>query len=447
MTTSPTPDDRQSGPVRLPTERECPFDPPTELGRLRDSQPLSRVRFLDGRVGWLVTSYELVRAVLGDARFSIVPGGNQTKHPELMAAGRFAAMRHDAAVPDSVRALVERYRKDGRLADAFRDPEVVRAVHEYPVSGFSFGFTPQPVHTRMRRLLTGHFSGRSIGGHRADIEQIVADRLDAMERVGPPVDLVEMFAHAVPLLVVRALFGLQDSEHDTFLRLGQRRSDPSSTVDEVLEVSEERFALLRELMERKRTRPGTDLLSTLAQAGEMTDDWLDSTAGLLIGTALDTVATNLAFGVLTLLQDRDRWNALRTGSVPIGQIVEELLRYTAMVQDTNVRTALEDVELGGTVIKAFERVAVSLPAANRDPQVFAEPDRFDMTRQAAKHVAFGFGVHQCLGQHLARLELQVALTGLAQRFPTLDLAVPMADIPWPDDYRTFYGPQRIPVTW
>src|SRR5206468_2438642 len=155
---------------------------------------------------------------------------------------------------------------------------------------------------------------------------------------------------------------------------------------------------------------------------------------------------SIAFAVAALLIDRDRWNTLRTESSAIGRVLEELFRYGS-VQVPNIRTALEDVELGGTVIKAFETVAISLAAANRDPRVFTDPDRVDLTRQeASKHVTFGYGIHQCLGQQLVRLELRIALLALAERFPTLDLAVPLAEVPWHSGARSIHAPERLPVT-
>lgn len=437
----------QPDPVHMPTERECPFDPPNSLGRLRDSQPLSRLRFPDGHIGWLVTSHALARTVLGDPRFSMVPAGPPNSHPEGQAAKLFEAIQRDAAFPDPVRSLVDRYQQEGRLTEAFRDPEVVRALHEHPLSKLSFFFMDPPHHSRIRRLLAPHFTVRRAAEQRTRIEQIVADCLDDMERVGPPVDLVETFARRIPSLMTCALFGMPDSEASTFERLAGVRHTSTPTVEELREADDEFRIFARELVEHKRAEPGDDLLSTLVDGGKMTDDELAAAAVSLVSAAHSTTALTISFGVLTLLRDRDRWDVLRNRSAPIGRIVEELLRYTTADQAPDVRTALEDVEVGGTVIKAFDNVVVALPAVNRDPQVFTDPDRVDLTRHAAHHLSFGYGVHQCIGQHFARLELEIALTGLANRFPTLDLAVPMADIAWHSGDRQLYGPRQLPVTW
>lgn len=445
VTTAPLPDARQSEPVGLPPERQCPFDP-NELGQLRDSQPLSRLRFADGHLGWLVTSHEHARAVLGDQRFSRYTPGPPDTDPGRQAAILFDAIQHDPAFPQPIRAIVDHYRHEGNLPDAFRDPAVLRTLHESSLGKVAFANWDPPVHTRVRRLLAGYFTVRRVAEHRSRIEQIVDECLTDMERTGPPVDLVATFAQVIPSLLTCALFGIPEGERSTFERLSEVRFNPSATVDDVLRANEEFRAFARSLVDRARSESGEDLLTALVRGGDMTDDELVSTVVLSVDAAHATTTLTLAFAVATLLQDRDRWDQLAGESAPIGQVVEELLRYTAIVQ-TTTRTALEDVEIGGTVIRASESVAVALAAANRDPQVFAEPDQLDATRPATRHLTFGYGVHQCLGQHLVRLELEVALTGLARRFPTLDLAVPVADIPWHRGDRHFYGPQRLPVTW
>lgn len=442
----PLPDARQTGADELPTERGCPFDPPGAIGDLRDRQPLTRFRFPDGHIGWLVTSHELARAVMGDSRFSLTPGGPPHVYG-TRAAMFYDGVQRDPDFPDATRTVFDRYQREGRLSDALRDPEIVRTLHERPLRGMPFMSIDPPAHTRLRRALSGYFTVRRVSEHREIIEQIVAGRLDAMEQAGPPVDLVETFADAVPSLFTCSLYGLPESERGTFERLSAAIVSPNITVEGVLQASEEFRAFARALIEHKRANPSGDMLSTLIRGGELTDDEIVTIAIVLVRASHSTTSSALAFSVATLLQDRARWNALWTASAPIGHIVEELLRYTTVVQSSDVRTALEDVEVGGCVIKAFETVVVSLSAANRDPLVFPEPDRVDLTRQASKELAFGYGIHQCLGQHLARLELQVALTGLAHRYPGLDLAVPVADIPWRGGDRNPYGPEQLPVTW
>lgn len=447
MTFAPKGDAREFEPVELPTRRGCPFDPPAEAGLLRESQPLTRVRFPDGHIGWLVTGHEYARALLGDPRLSVFPGGPPTMHPARQAAVLYDAIQYETSFPGDVRGVIERYRQEDRLADAFRDPEVLRTLHERPLNKLSFFFTDAEEHTRLRRILTPFFSVKRAAEHRARIEEIVESRLDVMESLGKPVDLVETFAQAIPSLMTCTLFGMPDTERGTFERLASVKHDSSTTVDDLVDADAEFREFTAELIGRKKGNPGDDMLSALIHGGQMTDDELVATAMGLVRAAHATTAHALASAVLTLLHDRKRWDALRAEAVPVRQIVEELLRYNTIDQAPDVRTALEDIEIDGTTIRAFENVVFFLPSVNRDPQVFAEPDEVDLTRQASKHLAFGYGIHQCLGQHVARLELEVALTGLVRRFPTLDLAVPFEDIHWYGADRQLYGPLRIPVTW
>ncbi|MER6530519.1 cytochrome P450 [Streptomyces sp. NPDC001508] len=435
-------------PITLPTKREHPFEPPHELAELRKSHPLTRMRYEDGTLGWLVTSHELARAVLGDARFSVYPGGFATDHPDKQASLLLDAIEYDTDFPDIARNLVDGYHRDGRLTDAFRDPQVLDALHEHSLSKLPFFSSDPPKHTRMRRILSGYFSPRRVTEYQDLVERIVANRLDAMERAGGPVDLVEAFAGAIPSMMTCALFGVPESERGTMMRLFEARANPNSTPDDYVRVHDEFHAFCRDLIAKKRAQPGEDLLSNLVHGGRMSDDELVATAVILVRAAQETTSATIASGVFTLLHDRARWEALKSDPASAVQVVEEVLRFTSVSQVSNIRRATEDVELGGTVIKAHELVTVSMPAANRDPHVFADPNRFDPTRpSAAQHVTFSYGMHQCLGQHLVRQELRTAFTALAARFPKLDFAVPVAEIPWHPDIRVVRGPQRLLVTW
>jgi len=443
MATRPLSDVRCSKPVRLPAEREW-LDPTNELKTLRETQPLSRFRFPDGRAGWLVTSQKLARVVLSDPRFTRLCA--QALPPEGSSTQIYYAIHHDSDFPDALRALVDRYRSEGRLAEAFRDPQVVRSVHECPLTSLPFFIKDAPQHTRVRRALAGHFTVRQAQEHRGRIKRIVADCLDAMQRHGPPVDLAETFAREVPTLMACEMFGVPESERGVFERLTGLVLRPQSGIEDILKANDEFRTFVSQIFARKRAQPGDDIFSELVQSGKLTDEELVAASVTLLQAAHSAIARALTFSVYTLLKDRDRWNALRTQPGSIGTIVEELLRC-AIASQLSVRMAMEDVELGGTVIKAFETVGVSFSAANRDPEVFADPDSVDLSRQeAAKHLTFSYGIHQCLGQHFARLEMQIALTDLADRFPTLDFAVPPEAICWHPD-RDIYAPQSLSVTW
>jgi cytochrome P450 len=201
---------------------------------------------------------------------------------------------------------------------------------------------------------------------------------------------------------------------------------------------------IAELVAAKRAEPTDDLLSGLT-AGDLSDEELVNIGFVLLGAGLDTTANMLALGAFALLSHPGQLAALRADPGIADHAVEELLRYLSIIPFT-VRTALDDVELRGERIRAGETVTVSIPAANRDPAHFADPDTLDLLRPAGGHVAFGHGVHQCLGQQLARVELRVVLPALVTRFPALRLAIPAEDVPMRTDM-LIYGVHALPVTW
>jgi cytochrome P450 len=197
--------------------------------------------------------------------------------------------------------------------------------------------------------------------------------------------------------------------------------------------------------------PGEDLLSGLAervQTGELTRQGAASMGVLMLFAGHETTANMITLGTLALLENPDQLALLRDTDDPrlIGSAVEELLRYLTITHGGLRRVALEDIEIEGTTIRAGEAIVVVNETANRDPAVFADPDSLDLTRDARLQVSFGYGIHQCLGQPLARLELQIAYTALLRRIPTLALATALQDIPFKND-GFVYGSYRLPVTW
>lgn len=272
------------------------------------------------------------------------------------------------------------------------------------------------------------------------IERFTADCLDAMEQAGPTADLVEAFARPVPTPVICELLGVPHADRGRFLGLVEVIFDQAADAG----VRDEAYAgLLRyvgELVLAKRAEPTDDLLSDLAASGSapgsapdpgsgdlgasgLSDEELAGIGGLLLAAGLDTTANMLGLGVFALLANPGQLEALRGDPDLAGPAAEELLRYLS-VADPLLRSALEDVEVAGELIRAGETVTVSVQAANRDPRRFPEPDRLDIRRRATGHLSFGHGPHQCLGQQLARVEMAVALPALLARFPSLRLAVP-----------------------
>lgn len=382
----------------------CPFDPPSELGRIRERSPLVRLTYPDGHVGWLVTGYAQARAVLADQRFS---------------------SRYELA----------HYPMPG-----------MEGVDELPAApvGDLTGIDA-PEHTRYRRLLTGRFTVRRMRQLTERVEQITSEHLDAMGGRGGTADLVRDFAHPVPAVMICELLGVPYADRDTF----QGHAAAVSDVDTGPEVRFAAYGALQEyvhhLVLTKRAEPGDDVLSDLT-ASDLTDEELAGIGTFLLGAGLDTTASMIALGAFALLRDPRQLAALRDDPGIADRAVEELLRYLSIAH-TGVRAALEDVELDGQLIRAGESVTVSLQAANRDPARFADPDALELGRNASGHLAFGHGIHQCLGQQLARVEMRVALPALFSRFPTLRLAVPPEDVPLRPGHQNIHGVRSLPVTW
>jgi cytochrome P450 len=392
--------------MELPTERSGPFDPPAELAELRERGPVCPLTFSDGHDGWLVTGYELGRKALMDARFSVMP-------PRLPVG------------------------------------EVLESDQSRP--GVVMGLDP-PDHTRVRRLQTGYFTLKRAAGLRPGIEQIVAGRLEAMAAEEPPVDLLQVFALPIPSLAICDMLGIPHDERHRFEGPHDAAFDSERTDEERDAAYKEFLGFVREIAERKRTNPGDDLISEVVATGELTDEELPGVVEQLISAGHHTTANMLALSVYFLLAERDRWESLRAAvavdPAAIEPAVEELLRYLTLVQvGAFTRTATEEVDLGDAVVDAGQSVLVSLAAANRDPARFPDPDRFDPGRDATGHLSFGYGRHMCLGQHLARLELQVGLLGLLTSFPTLALAIPAEDVRLHDGRNLLHGVYELPVTW
>lgn len=230
-----------------------------------------------------------------------------------------------------------------------------------------------------------------------------------------------------------------------FHRTAAAVSRVDATPEEKAAAYAETQGVLREPVAAKPAEPTADLLGDLVGGGDLADDELTDIAFLLLGAGLDTTADMLGLGALLLLGRPDQRAALRGGPEQSARVVEELLRYPSIVPFTT-RTALEDLELGGQRIRRGETVTVSLAAADRDPAVFAEPDSLDPSRPTGGHLAFGHGIHQCLGQQLARVEMQVAYPALFARFPDLRPAVPEEEVPTREDM-AIHGVHRLPVTW
>jgi cytochrome P450 len=278
------------------------------------------------------------------------------------------------------------------------------------------------------------------------IAEIAERQLDHLATLTPPVDLVKEFALPVPSLVICELLGVPYADRDRFTTDAATFMTMSSTAEEKALAQQNLMTFLAELVVAKQAEPTDDLLSDLAADPELATDEVIGMAVLLLVAGHETTAKMIGLGTLALLENRDQWDLLREQPELITTGVEELLRYVGVIHTGIIRQADVDVELEGELIKAGEYVTVSVQTANRDEAHFADPDRFDVTNQTRGHLTFGHGVHQCLGQQLARVELRIAIGRLIERLPQLRLAVPASQVPLRTD-QNFYGAAELPVTW
>ncbi|MEU8205902.1 cytochrome P450 [Streptosporangium sp. NPDC049046] len=390
----------------LPTARPsgCPFDPPKELLDAREHGPISRFTFPDEHSGWLVTGYDLVRAVLADPRFS----------------SRRELMRHHPLVD---------------LGD----------IEVPPAPPGEFLLMDEPQHGRYRKPLVGKFTVRRMRQLTERVEQVTAEHLDAMEQAGPTADLVTAFAKPIPSVIICELLGVPYEDRGRFQENIDKFLGGETADEELIAAYTATQEYLAELVAAKRANPTDDVLSDLLDS-DLTDEELKGMALILLSAGFDTTANMLALGTFALLQNPEQLAALRADPALVDRAVEELLRYLSVAKQF-FRVALEDVELGGHTIRAGSMMILSYNTANRDPERFADPHRLDLRRQDGGHLAFGHGIHQCLGQQLARVEMRVAFPALLDRFPTLRLAVPAEEIGLRPETADIYGVKSLPVTW
>ncbi|MGW1840126.1 cytochrome P450 [Streptomyces sp. NPDC002067] len=391
-------------PVAVPAARApgCPFDPAPAVHHTEG--PVVRATLWDGSPVWLVTRHQDVRDVLGDARFS--------------------ADSHQPGFP-------------------FLSPGV-RVIAED--SSFSFIRKDDPEHARLRRMLTADFMIKKVEAMRPQVQRITDDLLDRMTDGRTSADLVAEFALPLPSLVICLLLGVPYEDHAFFQERSRVLLTLHSTPDEVRASQNELLGYLEELAAKKRREPDDAIISRLVARGELSDEAVAGMGRLLLIAGHETTANMTALGTLTLLRNPEQLAKLRAEPSLIKGAVEELLRYLTIIHNGVPRAATEDVTVGGTLIRAGEGVLCTLNAANRDETVFPGGDTLDVTRDARRHVAFGFGIHQCLGQPLARVEMQIALETLLRRLPDLHLTVPFEEIPFRHDMN-IYGVHALPVGW
>jgi cytochrome P450 len=398
----------------MPVEREYLLDPPVEYHQLREEQPITWIRFPSGRAGWLVTRFEEGSQVFSDPRLS-------ARRP-----------RHDIAPEDGIDP------HDDEPAGAL-DP--------------GFVFMDEPDHGAYRRLLAGRFTPKAVQTRlQPYIDKIVTEHLDAIEASEKPVDLIEHLALPIPCLVICELLGVPYADRDGFHHATEAMMDVSKTQAERDNGAQWLIGYITELIAAKRADPESEgLLADLIRTADqddsiLTDKDLISIGVLLLFAGHDTTMAMIGLSALTLLTHPGQRQDLVDDPGKVGPAVEELLRYLTIVQFGLGRVAKEDLEIGGQRIAEGDLVVVAMPAANRDPRVFDDPGTPDFDRKITRHLAFGYGVHQCLGQNVARAELKTILPRLFQRFPGLRLATPLDEVEM-DTYGTNYGVRKLLVTW
>ncbi|GAA5040050.1 cytochrome P450 [Thermocatellispora tengchongensis] len=391
----------------FPIDRECPFAPPAEYARLREEEPVKRVTLPTGKQAWIVTRYADVRRLLADPRLSSDP-----RRPNFPALGI------------------------GEQEAAARSRPFIR--------------TDPPEHTRHRRMLQAEFTVKRVKGMRPAIQATVDRLIDRMLADGPPVDLVPAFANAVSTSTVLNLVGVPADDLEFFRDVTRVSGGRGSDAREIGEALGNMFRMLGELIAERKRNPGEDLLSKLVvnhlAQGVVTEQELLSTIGITIIAGRETTTSMISLGTLMLLERPETLAELRNAPHLLPAAVEELLRALSVADSIPLRVATEDIEVAGTVIPAGDGVICLLAAADHDPEVFPDPGRLDLTRVNRSHMAFGYGIHQCIGQNLARLELEIALGTLIARIPGLKLAVPFDRLDFKHDSATF-GIESMPVTW
>lgn len=393
----------------MPSEvpQSCPMAPPPEFSILRRTDPVSRVALGDGTVVWLLTRYDDVRAVLGDQRFSSV-----TTRPGFPLYG----------LP-------------GRDTEQF-----ARTILRLD----------EPDHMRLRRLMTKEFMPKRVETYEADIARVVTEHLDRIEEAGPPSDFVEDFALSVPSTVIGQLLGIPPSDHEVFQDCTQKLTYRHASAEQVSQALVEFSDYMLQLAAEKEKNPQDDIVSRLLEKeaeGDLTRDDLASYAVLLVSAGHDTTSGALALSILTLLQNPDQLRHLQDDPALWATAADELLRYHSVVRGGPRRLALDDVEVGGQLIRAGEGVMVSVWSANHDDGHFPDAESIDVTRgNADSHLAFGSGAHQCMGQSLARAEMRIGLSEIFRRLPSLGVVGEVEDLPFRRDM-TNYGLHAMPLTW
>jgi cytochrome P450 len=402
-TTSESYSDTDLPVLPVPRAARCPLAPPPEFADWREQPGLRRAMF-GGNPVWVVSRYQDIRAALVDPRLSA------------------------KTIPDSIMPT--------------------DADNKVPVM---FARTDDPEHHRLRRMMTTNFTFRRCESMRPHIQEMVDHYLGRMIDGGAPADLVREFALPVPSMVIALLLGVPPEDLELFQFNTTKGLDQKSTDAEKGAAFGAMYAYIQELVQRKEREPGDDLISRLVTeyvaAGQLDHATTAMNSVIMMQAGHETTANMISLGTVALLEHPEVFARLgqTDDAAEVANLVEELMRYLTIVHSQVDRVATEDLTIGGQLIRAGEYVMMNLPAGNWDAGFVENPEEFDVGRNTRGHLGFGYGVHQCIGANLARVEMQVAFATLARRLPGLELAVPAEELRFKD--ANIYGMKELPVRW
>lgn len=392
----------------FPWFRGCPMKAPEQYATLRESEPVARVKLATGREAWVVTSYEYVKQVLTDPRSS-----------------------------------------SDRAHEGF--PYYIPIPEQFKTDCSFIGWDP-PKHTLHRRMaaLSGEFTKKRVLDMRPRMQEIVDECIDTMIAKGSPADLVHEVALKVPLTIVCGILGVPNEDQATLHSFTEVLFGGGSTAGDRERAITGFGQYLQKLVERKEQEPGDDLISRMIAKyraeGIYDRREMCNVTRLLLNGGHETSAAMIALSTMTLLEHPDQLERIKADPSLVPAAVEELLRYLSPGDLATSRVALEDMQIGDVTVRKGEGIIVLGMAANRDPAVFDEPDTLDIDRESRNHVAFGHGIHHCIGAEIARVELAIVISTLFRRLPNLRLAKPWNELRYKDG-NVMYGVYEMPVAW
>lgn len=392
-----------------PMERDlrCPFAPPPQM--LGNAKGLSRVKIWNGDTPWLITGHEEARTLFSDPRVSVDDRRNGFPH---------------------------------------WNEHMLSTVNKRPRSVFT---ADAEEHTRFRRMLSKPFTFRRVEGLRPVIQKVTDECIDEILAGPQPADIVARLGLPVPTVVISEMLGVPYEDHEFFQEHANAGLARYAAADAMQKGAMSLHQYLIDLIEKKQANPAEDAVSDLAErvtAGEISvKEAAQLGTGLLIA-GHETTANVIGIGVLALLENPEQADFLRNAEDPkvISNAVEELMRYLSIIQNGQRRVAIEDIEISGETIRAGEGIIIDLAPANWDAKTYPDPEKLDLSRDAGQQLGFGYGRHQCVGQQLARAELQIVFHTLLRRIPTMRLAIPFDEVPFKHD-RLAYGVYELPVSW